>query len=45
MISIVANCHTKVHGHCVECPLLKDIHSSNRAQWYVHFGSVDLRTI
>lgn len=44
MVSIVANCHAKVHGDCVECPLFEDVHSRYRAQRYVHVGSIHLRT-
>lgn len=45
VVSIITNCHAKVHGHCVECPLFKDVHSNYRAQRYVHIGSVHLKTV
>lgn len=42
VVSIVANSHAKVHRHCVECPLFEDVNSRNRAQRYVHIGSIHL---
>lgn len=42
VVSIITNCHTKVHGHCVECPPFEDVHTRSGAYWYVHFGSIHL---
>lgn len=45
VVSVIANCHTKVHRHCIVFPLFQDVHSRNRTMWYVHFSSIHLRIV